>query len=211
MDGFFEGLADTVELFGDIIVGIGELMHGLVKDKDITEHPDYIPPSIPYSLYESYQVENPIISVDIFDEWFKQWDSKAVRSDSYNPNHFNVDLSSEDLIIFYKNLYKHMRFGLHEKSFGKYESLYYAADTYSSNYVKTKKLQTEMAKQVKDAGLSDRFLYILSYTNEDGTLATLKDNKEVLDWCSNRIMDWGVYQMEVDEKIAKAMRKSWTR
>lgn len=208
MDGFIEGLADTVEFFGDIVVGIGELIHGLVCDKDITEHPDYIHPYTPH--YESYWIDDPIISVSIFDTWFKQWDGKAVRSDNYNPDHLNVDLSSDKLIVFYKNLYNYMRFGLNDNMFGKYESLYYAADTYTSNHVESKKLQDEMAKQVKDAGLSDRFLYILSYTNEDGTLATLRDNKEVLDWCANRIMDWCKRNMEIEMEIAKARRESWT-
>ena len=112
------------------------------------------------------------------------------------------------MIVFYKNLYNYMRFGLNDNMFGKYESLYYAADTYSPNYEETKKLQEEMEKQVKDAGLSDRFLYILSYTNKDGTLATLRDNKEVLDWCANRIMDWCVRNMEIDMAITKARRES---
>lgn len=210
MDGFIDGLADAVEFFGDIVVGIGELIHGLVCDKDITEHSDYIPTQISSSHNEADWIEESIIVVDMFDAWFKQWDGKAVRSDNYNPDHLNVDLSSDKLIVFYKNLYNYMRFGLNDNMFGKYESLYYAAETFSTNHVETKKLQEEMAKQVKDAGLSDRFLYILSYANEDGTLATLRDNKEVLDWCGNRIMDWRRCNMKIEMEIAEVRRESWT-
>ena len=81
MDGFIEDLADTVEFFGDIVVGIGELIHGIVSEKDITEHPDHIP------------TQDPIISVDIFDAWFKQWDGKVIRSDNYNPDHLMLTLA----------------------------------------------------------------------------------------------------------------------
>lgn len=192
MDSLFEGLADVFELVGDIITGTGELVCDIFATRDIADHPDYEPMQVPNS-YESWSLIDPMLVIEPIDEWFVHWDKNQIRTATYNPNHSNVNLSSDELLKFYICLYKYIRYDINGGNFGKYESLYYAADAYSPSYATTKKIQSEMSKQIKDAGLDDRFLYVLSYTNEDGSLATLRDNKEVLNWCANRIMDMDTF------------------